>query len=101
MSGQMELLPVQFPKNAYQFGQRSDGEIHGVVLTKPHVVELILDLAGYRAGKDLMSLRLLEPSCGHGAFLIPAVKRLFDSFRHSDGKLADLKRAITAFDIDP
>jgi adenine-specific DNA-methyltransferase len=101
MSVQMDLLPVQFSKEAYRFGQRSDGEIHGVVLTKPHVVDLILDLARYQAGKDLMSMRLLEPSCGHGAFLIPAVRRLLEAFRHSDGKLSDLKQAITAFDIDP
>lgn len=97
----MELLPVQFPKEAYQFGQRSDGEIHGVVLTKPHIVDLILNLAGYVAGADLMAKRLLEPSCGHGAFLMPAVRRLLETFRHSDGKLSDLKNAITAFDIDP
>ncbi|MBI2605733.1 MAG: Eco57I restriction-modification methylase domain-containing protein [Deltaproteobacteria bacterium] len=101
MSTQIELLPIRFPKEAYQFGQRSDGEIHGVVLTKPHIVELILDLAGYKADNDLMSLRLLEPSCGHGAFLVPAVKRLLQAFRHSDGKLSDLKSAVTAFDIDP
>ncbi len=100
MNTQIELLPVRFPKEAYQFGQRSDGEIHGVVLTRPHVVELILDLAGYKTGDDLTSLRLLEPSCGHGAFLLPAVKRLLETLRHSDGKLSNLKNAITAFDID-
>ena len=76
------------------------GEIHGVVLTKPHIVELILDIAGYKVGEDLIAMKLLEPSCGHGAFLLPAVKRLLDTFRLSDGKLSDLKNAITAFDID-
>ena len=101
MSSQIDLLPMQFPKDAYQFGQRSDGEIHGVVLTKPHIVDLILDLAGYKAGADLMSMKLLEPSCGHGAFLVPAVRRLMEAFRQSDGKLSDLNNAITAFDIDP
>lgn len=101
MNTQMELLPIQFPKEAYQYGQRSSGEIHGVVLTKPHVVDLILDLAGYQASNDLMSVRLLEPSCGHGAFLVPAVRRLFQTFRHSDGRLSDLRKAITAFDVDP
>jgi hypothetical protein len=35
-------LPVAFPKEAYEYGRRSSGETHGVVLTKPHVVELIL-----------------------------------------------------------
>ena len=101
MSTQIELLPIRFPKEAYQFGQRSDGEIHGVVLTKPHIVDLILDLAVYKSDLDLMAMRLLEPSCGHGAFLVPAVKRLLEAFRRSDGKLSDLSSAITAFDIDP
>lgn len=101
MTTQLDLLPLQFPKEAYQFGQRSDGEIHGVVLTKPHIVELILDLAGYKAGEDLTAMKLLEPSCGHGAFLLPAVKRLLDTFKLSDFKLSDLKNAVTAFDIDP
>lgn len=100
MNTQTEILSLQFPKEAYQYGARSDGEIHGVVLTKPHIVDLILDLAGYTDSADLMGMRLLEPSCGHGAFLLPAVKRLMQAFRRSDGKLSDLQNAIAAFDID-
>ena len=55
------------PKGAYQYGSRSDGGTHGLVLTKPHVVEMLLDLAGYRADRSLASLKLLEPACGQGA----------------------------------
>src|SRR4051794_18753640 len=91
MTSQIELLPLKFPKEAYLYGTRSDGEVHGVVLTKLHIVELILDLAGYHKDADLLSLKLLEPSCGHGAFLVPAVRRLMEAFRHSDGKLSDLQ----------
>jgi hypothetical protein len=97
---QTEYLPIQFPKEAYQYGQRSSGEIHGVVLTKPHIVELILDLAGYTTDANLTSMRLLEPSVGHGAFLIPAVKRLLSVLKTSDQPLSSISRAITAFDID-
>ena len=74
-------LPLQLPKNAYDYGNRSSGEVHGVVLTKPHVVELILDLAGYSARRDLGALRLLEPSCGHGAF--PALDKCESHSRFS------------------
>ena len=97
---QLDLFPVQFPKEAYHYGERSDGEVHGVVLTKPHIVDLILDLAGYKQTKDLMAMRLLEPSCGHGAFLVPVARQLMEAFRHSDAGLASLNGAITAFDID-
>jgi len=93
-------LPIAFPKEAYEYGRRSSGEVHGVVLTKPHVVELILDLAGYCHDRDLARMRLLEPACGHGAFLVPAVERLMKAAkaaRTKPGKLAD---CIHAFDID-
>jgi hypothetical protein len=43
---------------------------------------------------------LLEPACGEGAFLIPAVKRLMQVLDRSKGELSDLKSAIRAFDID-
>lgn len=94
-------LTVAVPKEAYAYGARSDGEVHGVVLTKPHVVKLILDLAGYSETRDLAGTRLLEPSVGQGAFLIPAVERLLASCAawHRDPRT--LRQAILAFDIDP
>lgn len=100
MQTQIELMPTVFPKSAYQYGERSDGEIHGVVLTKPHIVDLILDLAGYNIGRDLPKKRLLEPSCGHGAFLVPAVDRLMKSLKLAKLPLKSIEHAITSFDID-
>jgi adenine-specific DNA-methyltransferase len=86
---------------AYDFGARSSGEAHGVVLTKPHIVSLILDLAGYVADADLTSMRLLEPSCGQGAFLVQAVQRLLDSAAQRGTPAVALGRAIAAYDVDP
>ena len=93
-------LPIAFPKEAYAYGQRSSGEVHGVVLTKPHVVELILDLAGYSHDKDLAQMRLLEPACGHGAFLVPAVGRLMKAARAARVKPSKLAGCVQAFDIN-
>jgi hypothetical protein len=93
-------LPTSFQRAAYQYGERSSGETHGVVLTKPHIVNLILDLAGYIVGRPLVSLRLLEPAVGTGAFLVPAVHRLMAAARRDSVKPADLDKAITAYDID-
>lgn len=50
--------------------------IHGQVFTRPHVVDLMLDLAGYTADKPLHRLSLLEPGSGNGAFLTRAATRL-------------------------
>lgn len=93
-------LPVQMPKEAYSYGSRASGETHGVVLTKPHVVELILDLVGYDRKHDLCSKRLLDPSCGNGAFLVPAVTRLLASARARHHEPLSLEHAVVAYDID-
>jgi adenine-specific DNA-methyltransferase len=93
-------FPVSFPKETYEYGRRSSGETHGVVLTKPHVVELILDLAGYCTDRDLPSMRLLEPACGHGAFLLPAIDRLMKVVRAGRVKPERMADCICAFDID-
>ena len=93
-------LPVSFSKETYEYGRRSSGETHGVVLTKPHIVELILDLAGYSVERDLPSMRLLDPACGHGAFLLPAIDRLMAVARAGRVKPARLANCIRAFDID-
>ena len=85
---------------AYDFGARSSGEAHGVVLTKPHIVSLILDLAGYVPDADLPSMRLLEPSCGQGAFLVQAVERLLVSAARRGMHPKTLEGAISAYDVD-
>lgn len=86
---------------SYDFGKRSSGETHGVVLTKAPVVELILDLAGYTEDRDLAAAPLLEPSCGHGAFLLVAAERLIRSAMNHGRPLESLGSALLSFDIDP
>ena len=98
---QMNLnLPMRMPKDVYEYGTRTSGEVHGVVLTKPHVVELILDLAGYTSDRNLADETLLEPSCGHGAFLVPTVTRLLEAARRSGRGASTLGDAVLAFDIE-
>ncbi len=94
-------LPISFPKAAYEYGQRSSGETHGVVLTKPHIVDLILDLAGYVTDRDIVGMRLLEPACGHGAFLVPVIERLMNVAKARRVKAGSLIDSVQAFDIDP
>jgi methylase of polypeptide subunit release factors len=74
----------------------------GAVFTRPEIVALILDLAGYRVGaRRLATLRVLEPSCGDGAFLAEVVRRLIESEREhcatidwDDTALCDAIRAV-------
>ena len=75
-----------------------DGE-HGEVFTRRWVVDLILDLVGYRPEADLGASTIVEPACGCGAFLLPIVERLSESCALHGRVLADLDDAIRGFDL--
>ena len=77
----------------------------GAIFTKPEIIELILDIAGYvPVTERLSAARLLEPSCGDGAFLVAAIRRLLASERYHRQTLdwfdTDLERALTACDLN-
>jgi adenine-specific DNA-methyltransferase len=73
----------------------------GVVYTKPWIVEVILDLAGYTDDRRLWELVALEPSAGDGAFLRAMVRRLVSSCRRHGVDVRKAAEAIRAFEIDP
>jgi hypothetical protein len=66
-------------------------EPSGVVYTQTWVVDLILDLAGYRADQDLAARYAVEPSAGKGAFLGPMIRRLPASLPAHGRHLADAR----------
>lgn len=79
------------------------GVLHGEVITRQWVVDMILDLAGYTSNRDLTSLRLVEPAAGTGAFLARILARLLASAKNHGVKvnLATVGDAIRVFDIQP
>jgi adenine-specific DNA-methyltransferase len=74
---------------------------HGEVFTRAWIVDLILDLVGYTADKDLTRLRAVEPACGQGAFLGRMVERLSRSCKLYGQALVDARSALVAFDLVP
>lgn len=75
------------------------GADYGEVFTRRWVVELILDLVGYTADRDLGRQVLVEPSCGTGAFLVPVVERLIESAASHGRDINSLGPSIRAFDL--
>jgi adenine-specific DNA-methyltransferase len=73
----------------------------GVVYTRPWMVELVLDLAGYLPEHRLAERVALEPSAGDGAFLSAMVRRLVESCRLHGTPLDQASKALQAFEIDP
>ena len=81
---------------------RSERRRSGVVYTPPHLVQFILDEAGYLPKKALQNVTLLDPACGAGAFLAAALERLAASLaeqgatvRSKQGR-AELERLVRA-----
>lgn len=75
------------------------GADYGEVFTRRWVVDLILDLVGYTAERDLGAHTIVEPSCGTGAFLIPIVDRLIESSTRWGRDVMSLGPAVRAFDL--
>lgn len=72
----------------------------GVVYTRRWVVDLVLDLAGYRPEADLAGRLAVEPAAGAGAFLVPMIGRLLASARAHGRPAADLRASIAAYELD-
>jgi len=75
-------------------------EPKGAVYTKPWVVELLLDLAGYTADKNLIDMVAVEPAAGDGAFLGPMVKRLVESCRRRNRPITDIQTSLVAYELN-
>lgn len=85
-----------------QLSSAGDANERGAVFTQTSVVHFILDLVGYTPDRPLHELRFLEPSCGHGDFLLPAVTRLLNAWEAtgSDHRIESaLKTAIRAVEL--
>lgn len=75
-------------------------ETKGVVYTKRWVVDLLLDLAGYKPDANLVDAIAVEPAAGNGAFLGPMIERLADSSRRLGRPLTDCESALIAYELD-
>lgn len=78
---------------------RGSGDDRGAIFTRVEVVEFMLDLLGYSSKRKLFSKRLLEPSFGHGDFLLPTVDRLLASWKRFGNSTEQLRHSIRAVEL--
>lgn len=74
-----------------------DIAVNGQVNTKAHIVELMLDLAGYNGDP---TTKILEPGCGEGAFLVAIVRRLINSVGPLLATFEELSSSILGVEKD-
>jgi len=91
-------LPGVETLDAVHYWAESAGETRGEVFTRPEVSDFILDLVDWRVGQNLSSKRLLEPSCGTGDFLIPALRRLLQDAPEATS--AELEPCLHAVEVN-
>lgn len=72
---------------------------HCAVYTGPETVEVLLDLIGWKPTVIHAEARLLEPACGDGSFLMPAIERLLN-WAETQPK-SDLEPMIRAYEFEP
>ena len=83
-----------------KYGIRSNGNQHGLVLTKPSVVNFILDRIGYIPSINLSKKIVVEPAAGDGAFAIAIINRLFESSIKFNFSFQDSLSNIRLYEID-
>jgi hypothetical protein len=75
-------------------------EPKGVVYTKRWVVDLLLDLAGYRPENNLVDAIAVEPAAGDGAFLVSMIERLIQSCQRLRRPLSECEKSLIAYELD-
>lgn len=72
----------------------------GAVYTKAWIVNLILDLAGYKSDEDLVSSIAIEPSAGEGAFLVAMALRLMESAKLKGRRPLECGDSLIAYELE-
>lgn len=91
-----EFCPVTDAVRALASASAQD---RGAIFTRREVVEFMLDLVGYDAHEPLHRMRALEPSFGHGDFLLPMIERLLSAWQAASGSVTELAGALRGVEL--
>ncbi len=98
-------MSPELPGRVYERQRAADRRARragAVYYTPPHLVDFAVERALgpllAEAGGDPLRLRVLDPACGGGAFLLAALEHLA---AHGGDRLAILRRCLLGIDVDP
>jgi len=83
------------------YGNRTSGGEHGTVYTNEEVVNFILSLTGLNSLSDFLEKKILDPSVGEGAFVIPLIRRILEVSKNNENNIVNSFKNITLVELDP
>lgn len=83
------------------YGNRTSGGEHGTVYTNEEVVNFILSLTGLNTLSDFLTKKILDPSVGEGAFVIPLIRRIIKVSANEKIDIINSLKNITLVELDP
>jgi len=102
-----DVIPLEFISTIYEAFVDEKAAREGIYYTPPHLVDFILDRVLPWDGEE-WDLKILDPACGSGVFLVKAFQRLIHRWKHANTQppRADvlrrmLERNIFGVDKDP
>jgi hypothetical protein len=80
-----DAIPLEFISSIYEAFVTERARSQGIYYTPPHLVDFILDRV-LPWGGDKWDLKVLDPACGSGIFLVKAFQRLIHRWKSSHPK---------------
>lgn len=103
-----DTIPIEFISSVYEQFVSEDAHKNKAYYTRPHLVDYMLDNVLPWEGDD-WNLRILDPCCGSGIFLVKSFQRLIHRWKNCHNgaapKVGDLKpileKNLFGVDVDP
>ena len=82
------VIPIETISGIYEYFIEAEGsqgrKETGAYYTPPHLAELVVDTA--IQGRSLLRMRVLDPACGSGVFLVSIFNRMAQEWRNQNPK---------------
>ncbi len=72
-----DILGNIYEKCIFKERRKSLGQFY----TPIEIIDYILEKTGYRASSEIENLKVIDPCCGSGSFLIRAIKKLIERYK--------------------
>lgn len=87
-----DVIPLEFISSIYETFVTERASSEGIFYTPPHLVDFVLDQVLPWHGTE-WDLKIIDPACGSGIFLVKAFQRLVHRWKHANP--AEVMRAET------